>query len=73
MTNGTDIGRLGVWGGGPWREQGRAAEASHEAVAARARQHYAAGAGHVCVQVLTATPDVFPRAEYHELASVLAG
>ena len=41
------------------------------AIARRVREHHQAGADHVCVQVLTATPDAFPRAEYRALAEAL--
>ncbi len=44
-----------------------------EAVARRVREHHEAGADHVCVQVLTGTGDVFPRAEYRHLAEALRG
>jgi probable F420-dependent oxidoreductase len=43
------------------------------AVASRVREHHKAGADHVCVQVLTETGDVFPRAEYRRLAEALLG
>jgi probable F420-dependent oxidoreductase len=41
-----------------------------DAVAARVRQHYEAGADHVCVQVLS-TRESFPLEEYRELAPAL--
>jgi probable F420-dependent oxidoreductase len=44
-----------------------------EAVLRRVREHHQAGADHVCVQVLTETPDTFPRAEYRRLAEALRG
>ncbi|WP_018500537.1 TIGR03620 family F420-dependent LLM class oxidoreductase [Parafrankia discariae] len=37
----------------------------------RVRQHLAAGADHVCVQVLTADPAAFPEHEWRELAPAL--
>ncbi len=42
-----------------------------EAVRKRIREHHAAGADHVCVQVLTADPQGLPLAEWRELASAL--
>jgi hypothetical protein len=91
-----ELGAVGIWGGGPWRVDDRAAEASEvaaelegagsdrlvdavvawgddAAVANRVREHHKAGADHVCVQVLTQTGDVFPRAEYRRLAEALLG
>jgi probable F420-dependent oxidoreductase len=41
------------------------------AIARRIREHQQAGADHVCLQVLTASGDVFPRAEYRLLAEAL--
>jgi probable F420-dependent oxidoreductase len=41
-----------------------------DAVAARVREHQAAGADHVCIQVV-ATPDSFPLTAYRELAPAL--
>lgn len=43
---------------------------SLDTVAARVRQHYEAGADHVCVQVLSSRSS-FPRAQYRELAPAL--
>lgn len=37
----------------------------------RVRQHFDAGADHVCVQVLTSDPAALPRAEWRELAPAL--
>jgi probable F420-dependent oxidoreductase len=42
-----------------------------DTVAARVNEHYAAGADHVCVQVVPAAPGAFPRAEYRALAAAL--
>ena len=42
-----------------------------DAIAARVREHHEAGADHVCVQVIPATPGHFPLAEYRELAPAL--
>jgi hypothetical protein len=39
-------------------------------VAGRIRQHYEAGADHVCIQVLS-TRESFPLEEYRELAPAL--
>jgi len=44
---------------------------SIEDVVARVQAHLDAGADHVCVQVLTATPRTVPMAEWRELASAL--
>jgi probable F420-dependent oxidoreductase len=44
-----------------------------EAVARRVREHLDAGADHVCVQVLGADGDAFPREGYRRLAAVLLG
>jgi probable F420-dependent oxidoreductase len=41
------------------------------AIAARVEEHRAAGADHVCVQVLTADPAAFPMAQWRELAPAL--
>lgn len=49
------VDALVVWG---------SAETIHERLA----QHYQAGADHICLQVLTADPQVFPRAEWQALA-----
>lgn len=42
-----------------------------EAIRKRIREHHAAGADHVCVQVLTADPHALPLAEWRELAKAL--
>jgi probable F420-dependent oxidoreductase len=42
-----------------------------DAIAARVHEHHEAGADHVCIQVIPATPGVFPLAEYRELAAAL--
>jgi probable F420-dependent oxidoreductase len=42
-----------------------------DAIAARVREHHDAGADHVCIQVVAATPGSFPLAEYRELAAGL--
>ncbi|CAM5653484.1 TIGR03620 family F420-dependent LLM class oxidoreductase [Streptomyces griseorubiginosus] len=42
-----------------------------EAIRRRVRHHLQAGASHVCLQVITATPDRLPRREWRELAPVL--
>ena len=44
-----------------------------DAIAARVREHRAAGADHVCVQVLTADPSALPLAEWRALAPALIG
>jgi probable F420-dependent oxidoreductase len=44
-----------------------------EAVARRVREHHEAGADHVCVQVLGAGDDAFPREAYQRLAAALLG
>lgn len=46
---------------------------SLNAVRDRIRAHQAAGADHVCIQVLTASPKGLPLAEWRELASALIG
>lgn len=43
-----------------------------EAVLRRVAEHRAAGADHVCVQVLDADPQAFPRAQWRRLAAALA-
>jgi len=43
-----------------------------ETVLRRVNEHRAAGADHVCVQVLTADPQEFPREQWRRLAAVLA-
>lgn len=52
------VDRLVAWGG-------------LDAVAERIGEHRAAGADHVCIQVLTDDPAVLPRAEWRELAATL--
>ncbi|WP_381561289.1 TIGR03620 family F420-dependent LLM class oxidoreductase [Streptomyces eurythermus] len=42
-----------------------------EAIHRRVREHFEAGANHVCLQVLTAVPGRLPRQEWRELAPVL--
>jgi probable F420-dependent oxidoreductase len=42
-----------------------------ETVQRRVNEHRAAGADHVCVQVLTADPQEFPREQWHRLADAL--
>jgi probable F420-dependent oxidoreductase len=42
-----------------------------DAIRNRIREHHAAGANHVCIQVLTADPHALPLREWRELASVL--
>jgi hypothetical protein len=42
-----------------------------ETVLRRVNEHRAAGADHVCVQVLTADPQEFPREEWRRLAAAL--
>jgi hypothetical protein len=41
------------------------------AIARRLDAHRAAGASHVCVQVITADPSAFPRTEWRALAPAL--
>jgi probable F420-dependent oxidoreductase len=41
------------------------------AIRSRIREHQAAGADHVCIQVLTADPHVLPLPEWRQLASLL--
>jgi probable F420-dependent oxidoreductase len=43
-----------------------------DAVQRRVNEHRAAGADHVCVQVLTADPRAFPREQWRRLAAALA-
>jgi len=43
-----------------------------DAVAAKLRRYFEAGADHVCIQVLSESRDIFPSREYRELASALA-
>jgi probable F420-dependent oxidoreductase len=42
-----------------------------EQIAARVAEHHAAGADHVCIQVLTDNPTVAPEREFRQLAAVL--
>ncbi len=42
-----------------------------EAVLARVAEHHAAGADHVCVQVLTGDPREFPREQWRRIAAAL--
>lgn len=42
-----------------------------KAVVSRIQEHHAAGADHVCIQVITDNPKTFPLREYRELASAL--
>src|SRR5581483_4391580 len=44
-----------------------------DAAAARVHEHRAAGADHVCLQVLTAEPELAPRREWRALAAALLG
>ncbi|MFC0110810.1 TIGR03620 family F420-dependent LLM class oxidoreductase [Kibdelosporangium aridum] len=44
---------------------------SLEAIAERVREHVDAGANHVCLQVLTSTPERLPVREWRELAALL--
>jgi probable F420-dependent oxidoreductase len=44
-----------------------------DAIAARVREHHAAGADHVCVQVLGADPQALPLWQWRELAPALVG
>jgi probable F420-dependent oxidoreductase len=44
-----------------------------DAIAARVRAHHAAGADHVCVQVLDPDPRALPLAQWRELAPALLG
>ena len=41
------------------------------AIASRVAEHRAAGADHVCVQVITAEPKAFPRDQWRRLAAAL--
>jgi hypothetical protein len=43
------------------------------AVGARVREHFEAGADHVCVQVIPPVPGEFPLAQYGALAPELIG
>jgi probable F420-dependent oxidoreductase len=42
-----------------------------DAIRARIEEHFAAGADHVCVQVITGRPDELPLAQWRELAAAL--
>ena len=42
-----------------------------EAISQRVQEHVAAGADHVCVQVLEANPATFPREQWRRLAAAL--
>jgi hypothetical protein len=42
-----------------------------DAVATKVREHYDAGADHVCIQVLTGSGGTFPLAEYREVADAI--
>lgn len=44
-----------------------------DALHARVREHFAAGADHVCVQVLTGEPGALPLPQWRELAPALVG
>jgi probable F420-dependent oxidoreductase len=46
---------------------------TEDQIAARVAQHHAAGADHVCVQVLTSDPASLPVEQWRILAPVLAG
>jgi probable F420-dependent oxidoreductase len=46
---------------------------SLDAIRNRIREHHAAGADHVCIQVLTQDPKALPLAEWRELAGALIG
>jgi probable F420-dependent oxidoreductase len=46
---------------------------SVDAVASRIREHHAAGADHVCIQVIPDATGALPLAEYRELAPALLG
>ncbi len=46
---------------------------SEEKIASRVAEHHAAGADHVCVQVLMADPRTAPTAEFTRLAPALLG
>ena len=43
-----------------------------EAILRRVREHHAAGADHVCVQVLDADPKAYPREQWRRLAAALS-
>ncbi|WP_028462624.1 LLM class F420-dependent oxidoreductase [Nocardia sp. 348MFTsu5.1] len=43
-----------------------------EAILRRVREHHAAGANHVCIQVLDADPRAYPREQWRRLAAALA-
>ena len=42
-----------------------------DAVIGRVNEHLSAGADHVCVQVLTANPNEYPREEWRRIAAAL--
>ena len=42
-----------------------------EAVVRRVNEHHAAGADHVCIQVLVADPMTFPREQWRRIAASL--
>jgi hypothetical protein len=44
-----------------------------DVIVGRIREHLDAGADHVCVQVLTATPGVLPMKQWQELADAVKG
>jgi hypothetical protein len=44
-----------------------------EVVAKKVREHYEAGADHVCLQVVSGSRSSFPLAEYRELAAAMKG
>jgi probable F420-dependent oxidoreductase len=46
---------------------------SMDVIVGRIREHLDAGADHVCVQVLTATPGVLPMKQWQELADAVKG
>ncbi|MGW5642727.1 TIGR03620 family F420-dependent LLM class oxidoreductase [Saccharopolyspora sp. NPDC003752] len=49
------------------------AGADIESIAERVRGHFQAGADHVCLQVLTATPGELPMSQWRELAALVQG
>ncbi|MGH9097295.1 MAG: TIGR03620 family F420-dependent LLM class oxidoreductase, partial [Acidimicrobiales bacterium] len=60
-----------VDGGSDRLIDGHVAWGGVEAIAGRIREHLDAGADHVCIQVLTGSPDGYPLAEWRQLAAVL--
>ena len=44
-----------------------------DAIVRRVRAHHDAGADHVCIQVLDATPGTLPMSQWRELAPALLG